>query len=50
MSRKNNIMDWLTTGTKHEVLIRKILVVSLAILAVYQLGYNIGEFLAHIGL
>jgi len=30
-------------------LMQKVLVCLLAILAVYRLGYRIGEFLAHIG-
>jgi len=54
MSRISNIISdiktWVNAGTGFEVLIRRVLVVSLTLLVIYKLGYAIGVLLAHIGL
>lgn len=53
MSKISNIISdinvWMNAGTGNEVFIRKVLIVCLALLVLYKLGYAIGVFLAHIG-
>ena len=41
---------WVNAGTRDEIFIRRVLVVSLTVLVIYKLGYAIGVFLAYIGL
>ena len=48
--KKSNTKDWLNTGVKKEVFVKKMLAVVITIYIIYQLGYGIGTFLAHIGL
>lgn len=48
--KKNNEKDWLNSGTKKECFVRKLLVAVITIYIIYQLGYGVGTFLAHIGL
>ena len=48
--KKSNTKDWLNAGTKQEVFVKKTITVVIAIYIIYQLGYRIGTFLAHIGL
>lgn len=48
--KKSNTNDWLNTGTKKELFVKKTLAVVISIYIIYQLGYAIGTFLAHIGL
>ena len=54
MSKISNIISdikaWINAGTRNEILIRRLLVVSLTLLVIYKLGYAIGVFLALIGL
>lgn len=54
MSDMSNIISdikaWMNTGTRNDIFIRRVLVVSLTLLILYKLGYVIGVFLAHIGL
>ena len=54
MSKISNIISdikaWVNAGTRNEIFIRRVLVVSLTLLVIYKLGYVIGVFLAHIGL
>lgn len=45
----SRIKTWANTGTSNQILIRKILVVCLALLMLYGIGYAVGTFLAHIG-
>ena len=46
----SNMKAWVNAGTRNEIFIRRVLVVSLTVLVIYKLGYAIGVFLAHIGL
>lgn len=46
----SDIKAWVNAGTRNEIFIRRVLVVSLTVLVIYELGYAIGVFLAHIGL
>lgn len=46
----SNIKAWVNAGTRNEIFIRRVLVVSLTVLVIYKLGYAIGVFLAYIGL
>lgn len=46
----SNMKAWVNAGTKDEIFIRRVLVVSLTVLVIYKLGYAIGVFLAYIGL
>ena len=54
MSKISNIISdikaWVNAGTTNKIFIRRVLVVSLTLLVIYELGYAIGVFLAHIGL
>ena len=54
MSKISNIIrdikTYVNTGTGVASFIRKLLVVSFVLLVLYELGYAIGVFLAHIGL
>ena len=54
MSKISNIISdikaWVNAGTRNEIFIKRVLVVSLTLLVIYKLGYVIGVFLAHIGL
>lgn len=43
------IVDWFNRGTKAEVLLKRILVIGLAVLSVYKAGYNAGTFIAYLG-
>ena len=46
----SNMKAWVNAGTRDEIFIRRVLVVSLTVLVIYKLGYAIGVFLAYIGL
>ena len=46
----NEIKAWVNAGTENEIFIRRVLVVSLTLLALYKLGYAVGVFLEHSGL
>lgn len=48
--KKGNIQNWLNTGTKKESFFKEMFVVVITMYIIYQLGYGIGTFLAHIGL
>lgn len=48
--KKQNLQDWLNTGTKKESFVKKMLTVVVTIYIIYRLGYGVGTFLAHIGL
>lgn len=54
MSKISNIISdirtWVNAGTRGEIFIRRVLVVSLTLLVLYKSGYAIGMLLAHIGL
>lgn len=43
------IQHWMSTGTANEVFVKKALVIAVAILIIYRLGYAVGELLFHIG-
>lgn len=40
---------WLNTGSRTQILIRRILVAAAAILIVYHAGYAIGKLIFHLG-
>lgn len=48
--KKNYVKDWLNSGTTKEVFVKRIFITVMTIYIIYQLGYGIGTFLAHIGL
>ena len=50
MGKISNIISWVNTGTKNEVFLKRVLVICLALLILYKLGYAIGTFLAHVGM
>lgn len=49
-SKKVTLKECLGSGSKTEVVIKKILVVLMAFYLLYKLGYVVGTFIANIGL
>ena len=48
---KNNldaVKEWMNHGNKWEVFLRRILVVGLVILIIYNFGYAVGSLFAHL--
>lgn len=43
------VNEWMNHGTKWEVILRRILVVGLVILIIYNFGYAVGSLFAHLG-
>lgn len=43
------VKEWINHGTKGEVFLRRILVVGLVILILYNFGYAVGTLFAHLG-
>lgn len=42
------ITEWVNTGTKLNISIRKIMVVAIMLCLMYHAGYFVGSFLAHV--
>lgn len=47
--KKTDMKDWLNTGEKNALFVKKMFTVVITIYIIYQLGYGIGTFLAHMG-
>lgn len=43
------LTNWLNKGTSPVIMIKKILVISVALLMLYYLGYAIGKLFSHLG-
>lgn len=50
MKKQNKFKKRINAGTKKVTFDKKIFVVLIVIFVIYQIGYGIGSFLAHIGL
>lgn len=49
-SKKVTLKEWLGSGSKTAVVLKKTLVVLIAFYLMYKLGYVVGTFIANIGL
>ena len=49
-TEKMKITDFLSRGTKEEILLKKITAASLVMIFIYKMGYAAGVTLCHIGL
>lgn len=51
MNFKNaTFKEWFTSGSKTEIILKKILLVLITSYLLYKLGYAVGAFIANIGL
>lgn len=48
--KKVTLKKWFNSGSKTEVIIKKVLVVLVAFYLMYKSGYVVGMFLANIGI